>query len=506
MKNVLNKCLRSYISYISLIYFIIAGLTLFRIYSVGIIPGKYIILYIIIILAYYGITLKIILSKKLFRKCIGSILFLLSTICLFWISLQLSGVNSFLSNQNKETKNETIMEVVTLKTSPYNKLSDIDNKELMINKSDDSNNILLKLDFTKQNVTPKYKEVNNYMDSVDNLINRKIQLIVVNSKYREQILNKFKNFDSETKVIYSYKIDRTSKIETQNNNPLISESFNILLSGNDEFGELNESGKSDVNIIATVNHKTGKILLTSIPRDMYVRLPINGGVYDKLTHASNLGIDASINAIEDLLNIKIPYYVRINFTSLIKLVDAIDGIEVDNPTAFNTYDISEMPYSFAQGKISLSGEQALAYSRERYFFGDERVRGENQQRVINGIINKITQPGYIINFGTILSNLGNIYSTNLSQNDISDLIKDQLDKNHKWDIKSFNLNGENCTGPNSYMLPGQNIYVMVPYKENVEYATKCIEKTLSGTPFIIDQQYLDPVDKTLIHDENLIYR
>lgn len=487
------------ISVLSFLYLLTLVLTIYNLISLNLIPAKYTIIITCLFVIIYILFLFLVSFKSKKSKFCGYFIILISTVVLFWISLQAKGFMSFLDNQLDDKNKE--LYVVVLKSSSYKSINDIRNIPIYAPAKTDIGHIkLLNNELQKKyDFIPKYHDVPNYEDAADKLISKTAEVVLIDSSLMEKIEQKHSNFKSDTRIIYTFKLDSGNNI-THSIEDISAEPFNIYISGDDQFGDLGTIGRSDVNIIATVNPKTKQILLTSVPRDTYVKLAIDDpNAYDKLTHATTLGVNTTIKTLENLLNIDISYFVRINFSSLIKIVDAIDGIEVNNPEPFNTYDISELPYNFEKGNIQLNGSQALAYSRERYYFGDERVRGMNQQRVIEGIIAKATRPDIILNFGTILSNLGKIYDTNMTKNEITNLIKMQINDGAKWNIQTININGDGDVGNYSYMMPGYNLYVMFPYKECIDYATESINKVLKGINFKVNESYYMPENPTLVN-------
>ncbi|MDO5695479.1 MAG: LCP family protein [Eubacteriales bacterium] len=499
MNGKLKLVLRSKTTWLCVLYLLVFGLSLFRVWQLGLMPVKYLAIFGVIGLLLFLIILRLVTYHLKRIKVGGFLLLLISVLAMFWATLQASGIGDFFSSQKTAVQKRTI-EIIVLKKAPYQSVTELKKENIAAPSEVDAENIKkleqsIERDFSVQ---LRYKKTNSYVDAANALMSKESPAMVLNSDYRAMVENAIPNFADKTRILYSISLEEEVHL-THNIGDIATEPFNIYLSGNDQFGDLTAEGRSDTNIIASVNPKTREILLTSVPRDYYVEMAISQpGAYDKLTHASNFGTKASVETLENLLDIKISYYIKINFSSLIKIVDAVDGIRVDNPEAFNTYDISELPFDFPKGNIELSGKQALAYSRERYFFGDERVRGQNQQRVIAGLIQKITSPEYIINFGTILSNLGNIYETNLTQDEIGSLIRMQLDDNRPWKIQSISLNGAGATGYYSYMMPDAALYVMMPYKETIDYAKECIEKIFKGTAFTVTDKYYEPVNPTIL--------
>ena len=155
------------------------------------------------------------------------------------------------------------------------------------------------------------------------------------------------------------------------------ESFNIFISGIDTYGKISSVSRSDVNMVVTVNPKTKQILMTSIPRDYYVTLHGVKGYKDKLTHASLLGIENSVMTVEDLLDIDINYYIKVNFSSVINVVDSLGGVDV-----YSEYDFTSIDgYHYSKGYNKVNGEEALSFVRERKAFasGDnQRIKKQNK--------------------------------------------------------------------------------------------------------------------------------
>ena len=234
------------------------------------------------------------------------------------------------------------------------------------------------------------------------------------------------------------------------------------------------TSRSDVNIIATINPTTKQVLLTTTPRDYYIPFPNTGGQKDKLTHAGNYGVDISIGALEDLYDIDMDYYVRVNFTTLINLVDALGGIE-----AYSEYSFNAGGYSFQKGMNSMDGEKALAFSRERYSFsGGDMQRGKNQMEVIKGIINKGLSPAIIVNYSSVMDSIAGSFETNMSNSEISNLIKMQIAEMSPWDIISNNVIGTNSKEVT--YSQGHKSSVVIPDMESVAIAKDKMNKVMVG--------------------------
>ena len=244
----------------------------------------------------------------------------------------------------------------------------------------DKNNVDTLMSALKKDkkVDVKVDDVASYQEAYDNLKSGKSKAMVLSGSYASLLESVDSNYASNLKTIYTY------KIKTKNNNSakqVDSKVFNIYISGIDTYGSISTVSRSDVNIIMTVNMNTHKILLTTTPRDAYVKIPGGGAdQYDKLTHAGIYGVETSEQTLENLYGIKIDYYARINFTSFLKLIDQLGGVTVHNDQAFTSL---HGKFDFPVGDIQMNSEQALGFVRERYSLnGGDNDRGKNQEKVI----------------------------------------------------------------------------------------------------------------------------
>ena len=259
-----------------------------------------------------------------------------------------------------------------------------------------------------------------------------------------------------------------------------SKSFNVFISGIDSYGDISTKSRSDVNILATVNPDTRNILLTTVPRDAYVKIPLGGNnQYDKLTHAGIYGVEASMGSVANLLDTKVDAYARINFTSFIESIDGIGGVTINNPTAFTSYG-----ESFPAGEITLNGKRALVYSRERMNLAAGDIdRGKNQARVIQGVVNKISSSRNLAEYNAFLDILSDSVQTNLDSGTIRSLINQQLANPGSWSTEQNTLTGKGQTGGlKSYAMPNAELYMYVLNEQSVADAKKQIVDHMNGRP------------------------
>ncbi len=255
------------------------------------------------------------------------------------------------------------------------------------------------------------------------------------------------------------------------------EPFTIYISGNDSYGAVTlEDGRSDVNILLTVNPNTRQILMTTTPRDYYVELPLGEGCWDKLTHAGNYGIECSMQTLEALYDVEIDYYLRVNFSGFESIVNALGGVEVYSDYAFGTSG----GYYFEQGYNAVDGAAALEFVRERYSFEDGDVqRGKNQMEMIRAIMDKATSPALITGYLGLMDSVSDSFITNMPRSSISDLVKLQLNEGGSWNIVSNSVNGY-VSEAYTYSDSSQMLSVMLQDEASVQYASELIDRCENG--------------------------
>ncbi|MDR1355591.1 MAG: LCP family protein [Propionibacteriaceae bacterium] len=258
--------------------------------------------------------------------------------------------------------------------------------------------------------------------------------------------------------------------------------FVIYISGIDTMEGLDEVGRSDSNMLFAVNPTTGHIALINTPRDYYVQLHDTSGYPDKLTHSGVYGIDMSVGTIEDLYDVEIDYWIRINFASVVDIVNAVGGIDVNVALAFRCYAgaYDWDGYDFHTGLTHMDGSQALCFSRERKAFEDgDRQRGKNQQAVIEALIEKLSRPSILLNYNAVLNALAPNMQTTMPSERITSLARRQLDLGTDWSITEYSVTGSDAYRP-SYSLGAREVYVMLPDWGTVSEAKKLLTDVLSG--------------------------
>lgn len=463
---------------VSLVLILAGTLVFLKASRIDVIPDKYMIyLYIAGVVLLLFVILLLIPKVNWILKIIISILCLIiSFLCIFMMGKIDDTLDFFKSIQAKDYEVEKYY-VLVLNESPYKKIIDIKDKSIGIypTKTTAYDRAISILD---EKVKTNKSEYDDLYKLYTDLKNKKVESILLSDAYKDALEEEYSNFNILTRVLET--IEVKTELDNITKEAVVTEqAFNIYISGIDTYGSISTKSRSDVNIIMTVNPMTHQILLTSIPRDYYVQLHGTTGLKDKLTHAGVHGINMSIQTLEDLLGIDINYYFRVNFNTLIKVVDVLGGIQIDSDAAFTPWTDHNCP--IVKGVQTLDGKCTLAFARERHAYATgDRHRGENQQQVISKIIDKLTSSRTLISkYSDILKSLDGSFQTSMSTKEIYSLIKLQLDDMPRWNVNSISLNGSGSM-TYTYSYPKQKLYVMVPNQKTVTDAKTKIENILTG--------------------------
>lgn len=463
---------------------IICSIVLFvLVFMIDILPMKYLLL-LLLALIILDILFFLILFKSRLKKGIKkffSVISILISIMLLVGSFYLYktyGVITGMIDTDYEVYNYSVM---VLKDSNYNDVNDIKDEVINYYEASTFDNDLLVKKINK--LGKESKSYTNLINLGTDLLNKEVNVIVLEDNYKKTLIddeddneyNEVKDFEEKTKTIYTFSL-KVKKDNTSKDVDVVSEVFNIYISGIDTYGEISSVSRSDVNIVVTVNPNTRQVLLTSIPRDYYVQLHDTTGYKDKLTHAGIYGTDCSIKTIEDLLDIDINYYFKVNFTSLIDIVDALGGVNVYADQSFTSWN----GYHFTEGYNKVDGNAALAFVRERKAFTNgDRQRGINQQALISAMIDKCISKEMLTKYTSLLNSVKGSIITNMPTKTMLSLVKMQLKNNSSWNISSNSLDGSNAYNY-TYSYNYQQLYVMEPDEESVNNAKELINKVLDG--------------------------
>ena len=443
------------------------------IFYIDLLPAKYSAILLIVLLTFNILNIFLINLKRLKKKVKSILVFfmimatLIMTTACFYVG---KTVDVLVGNGHSKYKLENYS-VIVLKGSKYNELKDIENKQIgYFENSSGANDANVELE---KKVKSKFKAYKTSDTLVHDLLEAKIEVMVIEDSIKNIMTEELENFSNLIKVIYTFSIKK--EVETTLKEvDVTEESFAVYISGIDTYGKISSVSRSDVNMVMVVNPKIRQILLVSIPRDYYVQLHGTTGNKDKLTHAGIYGIDMSINTIEDLLELDINYYIKVNFTSVIDIVDAIGGLDVYSEYTFTSYS----GYKFKKGMNSVNGKQALDFARTRKAFIDgDRQRGKNQQAIIEAIVRKVTDKSIITKYSSLLDAIDGKYQTNLGMKKVLSLVKMQLKDMSPWTVTSYSLTGKDAKDY-TYTY-NQLLYVMKPDPDSINEAIKLIDDVLN---------------------------
>lgn len=434
------------------------------------IPFKYAMVLFLIVIILMAIGL---LVNRKGAKVTLAISILIAAAGLFYMQYSIDTLVNFDQFQTNTVS------LVVLEDSPYEAIEDLhDNTTLAVSTNFNQNLYEAMLE-DLENIYPLNGNVERYdsdISVVDALYDGTIEVMVLDEVFRDTVVESQEDFNNKTRVIYSYE-KHNEKNDIAKEVDVRKEGFTIFISGIDVDGPISTVSRSDVNILMTVNPDTNEILLTTTPRDTYVELGCaQGYMKDKLTHAGTMGIECSISTLENLYDIDINYYAKVNFTSLITLIDVLGSVDVSSQYDFYGHDGTH----FTQGMNTLNSAQALEFSRTRKTVpGGDITRGLHQLEVIKGIINKLTQPSVLLNINGIVNKVSSSVDTNFGSNNLSRLIEKQLNDGKGWSFNQASLGGVSG-GDYTYSYPNQILSVYYPDEASVAEIHQLITNTLQS--------------------------
>ncbi len=460
---------------------------LYQVIRLNVLPSKFLFPLTIgvVVLDAIFILLLVYFSKNVVSKiiCIVLTLFICVASCMggYYIS-KTQSVLSNITNVAKHAKN-TVSVIVKESSSIKNKsqLNGVSVGSVRLNEQG-SKKVLKEL--SSEGIALNQTVYDSMTALLVAFYNGEVDSIIINESSRSQILDMeaYSNLDSNTRVVYqtSYKVKNNDSATSVSD--ITSKPFNVLISGSDTRGGFDENGRSDVIMVATVNPKTHTILLTSVPRDFYVTTACDAGdgcmqgALDKITHTGIHGTNTTKRTVEQLLGVEINYTFKVGFDTVTELVDVLGGVDVYVEPG---YAVHTSYLNVNEGINHLNGEQALAYARERYSYTEgDRQRTNNQQQVLMGIVKEATKPSVITNYAAIMDTMANTFSTTMSNEEITDLIKYQLNNNPTWKMEQYMVDGTGDTLMCAEL--GDAASVMVPDQSTVKMAKDKISAVLAG--------------------------
>ena len=466
-----------------IVQFLISAALVGVAFYVGFIPLKYIVALIVLCLFLLAYEVFSQMTDKTY--IVGRVLCAL--ICFFYIGGGYYCVNTYSAIDEMAGQQVKVDEIscIVLKDDPAQSIYDTKDYTfgiLAANDRENTNKALAEVQAAigKEPATIEYQDNDTLIDA---LYAKDVKVIVINEANRSPIEEYYKTFSDDTRVLNTHKVETVIQ-EDEKLDDITKTPFNVYLSGIDVYGSIKATSRSDVNVIVTVNPNTKQILLTSTPRDYYVPLTVSNGIPDKLTHAGIHGVDCSIGTLENLYGIDIDYYVRVNFTSVRKIVDLLGGVKV-----YSDYDFtSDWGPSFKKGYNQVNGKQAVAFCRERHHFANgDYQRGRDHQHMIEAILNKAMSPDILPNYADLLKTASKNFQTNMSTKEITALAKMQLNDMSQWTIKYANAAGQGAS-KTTYSYQSRKLYVCVPDYNSVAKITKRINKVLKATPESVENE------------------
>ena len=353
--------------------------------------------------------------------------------------------------------------------------------------TEDLNEVIADL---RKNSVPdlKTKPYNDVALMAKALLSKKQRAVILDQAMIDMIISAGDTTDNDKKdgpfKDFAHKIKCVYKTVNVNKNALFSgsanvtkEPFNLYISGIDTEGKVTEKSSSDVNLIVSVNPKIRQMVIISTPKDCYIPIAVSGrkGADDKLANAGVYGVDVSIKTLRRLYEIELPYYLRMNFTGFVNIIDALGGIDAYSDYAFSTHG-----YDFVKGKNkNLSGSEALWFTRERKAFktGDDQ-RADNQMALMQSLIRKCASTSMLKNYANVLNSVSESFQTNMSEQDIKALVRYELAHRFNWNIKSYSITGKNSE-KTTYSVPSMKTFVIIPDEKSLLKAKKMIRDNLA---------------------------
>ncbi len=456
------------------------------------------IILILITLLIVFLDIKVLLKNKRKNYIIGIIVNIILIAIIGFVNINF---NLIYGKLHKVSTNYTTyaLSLVTLKDSTATSLKDVGSKDIaVINDHEIANGYNMAEQTLKdKNMNNKLVEYESYFKIIDDLLAEKITYAFLPSNYGDAFsaAEGYEELYNKLKTIY----ESTKQEEQQVSTKSVTEPFTILLLGVDGTGDgiANMSANGDSLLLVTFNPTTFKATILSIPRDSYVPISCLGGKKNKITHSAWGGEKCIIKTIENMTNLTIDYYAKINFNGIVELVDTLGGIDVDVEYSFCEQDskrrFGENTVYVKQGYQTINGEQALAYSRNRHpnplycskewtnYDSNDFIRGTHQQEVLKAILTKIKGIRDLSTIYSLLDTISNNMETNMDINtilsfynvgkDLAARFKESASIDDIINIEKLYLNGyssmiydySQITNSGSKMV----LYDYVPYKGSI---------------------------------------
>ena len=487
-KNPVLIALRLIGLFLVLIQFIVSVVFGYSLFKFGMLNATYCIIISAVLLILF-IAMLLLQRLKDPVRIIGAILSVLITCGLLYGTGVFTKVEDVIRNVTGKKTQTDVVNVYVLKEDSAQTLEDAKNYIYGTLNAENEETVQKTIDAIKTEIKGDI-QTNGYdavLDLVNALYDGKCKAIILSESYASLLSSgqseseneAHTNFADKTRVLKSFNIESQIKDERPADENLLDDDQTIVayVSGIDTTGSVTTKSRSDVNILLVANLKTHQILLLSTPRDYFVPIALSGQPIDKLTHAGLYGIDCSMETLENLYDVNIDHFVRINFTGFTSMIDILGGVEVEIP--FNMRTSGADGVYLKKGLQTLNGKQALAFARERQAFADgDFQRGRDQMAIIEALLKKAMSPALLKNYDSLLNELERYIQTNFTPAEISYLVKYQLSEMPSWNIVSADVSGEGA-----YKIPyslGYTAWVCIPDTDTVDNAKEKIKDVLEG--------------------------
>lgn len=496
MKNHKSKVWTILASIIYAVTVLVTAGLLIKVVGLNMLPMKYLglVIFAVVILLLFilGFFFLIPIKKKAAKYLLRTLSMILAIALVVVDVVGIQMVNKFEETMNNLVEDEDKNEVVKVEEFVFGVYVRADDKAESLEDAkryDFGYSLSYDRNHTKQAVNIVEHEVDKNLDleeykdifeMIDQVLAKEKDAFILSQAYLDIIEEQegYEDFSNKIKCIYECTVTSETQVAEKEEVPfdITKDTFIAYISGNDS--RTSSIRNSDVNILAVVNPTTKQVLLVNTPRDYYIPISVSeDGALDKLTHCGTYGIECSMETLSDYYDIDINYYAQLNFQGFIRLIDALGGITIYSEKEFVSYSEWILIH---QGYNHVDGKTALEFVRERKQFGDgDHARGRHQMAVIKGIIEKMSSGSLLLNYNQVLDSINGYFRTSISQEEISAVVKMQLEDMAEWNVQSFAVTG---TGKNAscYSLPNITTYVMVPDEASVEHAKILIDMVYDG--------------------------
>lgn len=457
-----------------ILYIISFTILLFAVANTNMIPLKFVAL-IGIVLVIFAVLFVLMYEKK-FLSIIASLLIIAMVAGCGFGTYFIHKTNSTISKVATVSDQKDVISLYVMNEDPAQSLEDVLDYSIGIVETQDRENTDKAISYFEEQLEDSLSTVtcDTMFTMLHDLKEGTVQAVVFNSAYLGIVseVEGFEWVETDIRIISSAEIVIEEETEIADEVPRdVPETFTMYLSGIDTYGGVGARSRSDVNILAVVNTKKKEVLLLSTPRDAYLAYSKTGGAKDKLTHAGIYGVNASIDALEQLYDIKVDYYLRLNFTGFMDIIDALGGI-----TVYSEYDFTVEPIkTYHKGYNDLTGIEALAFARERYSFenGDYQ-RAKNQMEVIRALIQKCASSSMLKNYTSVMDAVSGSFETSMPDEQIAALVRMQLSDMAQWEVLSYTTAGTS-TMAETFSMPGRKLYVINLNHEAIDEAKRMIQ-------------------------------